>query len=99
MTRDNSLSNRLEEHHGNHVTFGDNSKGEIEGKVSIDNFVHTYIFDMYYVNGLKHNLLSINQLCDKGYNVSFNEHECKVVDRHTNAKIFTGKEMVIYIYN
>jgi len=82
MTRDNSLSNRLEEHHGNHVTFGDNSKGKIEGKGLISDSVHTYIYDVYYVNGFKHNLLSISQLCDKGYSVSFNELECKVVDKH-----------------
>jgi len=100
MSRDRSLFNRLEDHHGSHVTFGDNSRGKIEGIGSLGNFVHTYIYGVYYINDLKHNLLSISQLCDKGYNVSFNEHECKAVDKNTNAEIFTGKGSGnIYIIN
>ncbi|RDX72476.1 hypothetical protein CR513_48039, partial [Mucuna pruriens] len=34
--------------------------------------------NILYVKGLKHNLLSISQLCDSGYDVSFNKGECIV---------------------
>ncbi|RDX82434.1 hypothetical protein CR513_36783, partial [Mucuna pruriens] len=34
------------------------------------------IENVLYVKGLKHNLLSISQLCDNGYDVSFNKGEC-----------------------
>ena len=71
MTRDTSLFNKLEDHQGSYGTFGDNSKGKIEGIDLVGTTSHTFIFYVYYVNGLKHNLLSISQLCDKGYSVFF----------------------------
>ena len=32
------------------------------------------IKDVLFVDGLKHNLLSISQLCDKGYKITFEPH-------------------------
>ncbi|RDX82209.1 hypothetical protein CR513_37016, partial [Mucuna pruriens] len=52
-----------------------------------------------YVKRLKHNLLSISQLCDDGYDVSFNKGECIVenIDDSllfsTNRKQFKGKQV------
>jgi len=40
------------------------------------------------VDDLKHNLLSVSQLCDKGFNVVFNNLACSIIDRQTNACIF-----------
>src|SRR5699024_7494402 len=34
------------------------------------------------VEGLKHNLLSVSQLCDKGYLVSFDFHKCVIENEH-----------------
>ncbi|KAH1098092.1 hypothetical protein J1N35_015013 [Gossypium stocksii] len=47
------------------VTFGDNSKKLVEciGSIAINS--STLIKNMFYVNGIKHNLLSISQRCDK----------------------------------
>jgi len=45
--------------HGGHVTYGDNKKGKILGRGTIDKnsfFIH----DVFFVEGLKHNLLSIS---------------------------------------
>lgn len=36
------------------------------------------IENVYYVKGLKHNLLNISQMCDKGNNVLFTSADCKV---------------------
>ena len=52
---------------GGHVTFGDNSKGKIVGISKIGNESSLIIEDVLLVEGLKHNLLSISQLCDKGF--------------------------------
>ena len=52
------------------VTYGDNNKGAILGKGSVGNPSTTTISDVHLVKGLKHNLLSISQLCDKGYKVT-----------------------------
>ena len=53
------------------VIYGDNNKGAILGKGSVGNPSSTTISDVLSVEGLKHNLISISQLCDKGYKVSF----------------------------
>ncbi|XP_068498418.1 uncharacterized protein [Phaseolus vulgaris] len=52
-----------------HVTYGDNNKGKILGRGTIGDKNSFLIHDVLFVEGLKHNLLSISQLCDKGYQV------------------------------
>jgi len=47
-----------------HVTYGDINKGRILGRGSIGDKHILVIHDVIYVEGLKHNLLSISQLCD-----------------------------------
>ena len=49
------------------VTFGDNSKGHIIGFGKIYITPSNFIKNVLYVRGLKHNLISISQLSDKGY--------------------------------
>lgn len=71
------------------VTFGDNSKGTIKGIGSISISKSTMIDDVLLVKGLKHNLLSISQLCDKGYEVKFTPHYCTV--SLTNDKTISFK--------
>ena len=46
------------------MTFGDNGKGRIIGHGSIGNNSSSLIENVLLVDGLKHNLLSISQLCD-----------------------------------
>ena len=36
------------------------------------------IHDVYYVDGLKYNLLSVSQICDHGYEVFFDDHGCQI---------------------
>ena len=47
-----------------YITFEDNNKGNIMGEGNIENQYKTQIKNVLYVDGLKHNLLSISQLCD-----------------------------------
>ncbi|KAF1885749.1 hypothetical protein Lal_00008487 [Lupinus albus] len=47
-----------------YVTYGDNNKGRILGVGRIGKPPSTTIEGVLYVEGLKHNLLSISQLCD-----------------------------------
>jgi len=47
------------------------------------------------VDGLRHNLLSISQFCDNGYDVMFDKTNCTVVNKNDNSIIFKGKT----IYN
>ena len=46
-----------------------------EGKIGTVTFG-----DVWYVDGLKANLLSISQICDNGLNVLFTKYECEILD-------------------
>nr|XP_012574578.1 uncharacterized protein LOC105852681 [Cicer arietinum] len=52
---------------GGYVKYDDNNKGKILGIGDIGNESTTVIKDVLYVKDLKHNLISISQLCDKGF--------------------------------
>ena len=61
------------------VTFGNDAPGKIRGKgmVSLSNGKGK-AQDVLFVDGLKNNLLSVSQMCDKGCQVVFNSKECKI---------------------
>ena len=51
------------------------------------------------VNNLKHNLLSVSQLCDKGFKVSFSENKCSIFDSNKNLIFEGNRDKNIYILN
>lgn len=57
---------------GGYVRFNDNAKGEVIGVGSITLGSSCELTKMYLFDGLKHNILSISQPCDSGFEVSFN---------------------------
>ena len=57
------------------VSFGDNSKGKILGIRNVGKISSTLIENVCLVENLKHNLISISQLCDKGYKVAFDNKD------------------------
>jgi hypothetical protein len=59
-TRDKDNFLKLEDYKGGFVKFGDNSRIQIIGKGSLLLNDDTPIHDVYYVEGLKHNLLSVS---------------------------------------
>ncbi|XP_076931080.1 uncharacterized protein LOC143596106 [Bidens hawaiensis] len=79
MTCDKRSLVNYEEKYEGPVAFGsDENGGKIagkgiltNGKVSFDNVFH--------VDGLQYNLLSISQMCDKGYKVSFDDSHCFIL--------------------
>ena len=56
---------------GGSVTFGDNGKGKIIGTGKINIIPSSFIENIFFVDGLKYNLLSISQFCDKDFKVVF----------------------------
>ncbi|RDX82488.1 hypothetical protein CR513_36727, partial [Mucuna pruriens] len=73
------------------VTFGGNKKGKIVGINKISKHIFPFIDNVLFVEGLKHNLLSISHfLCDHGYDVSFNKGEC-IVKNPNGSQIFSAK--------
>jgi len=77
---------------GGNVKFGGNQSGKIIGTGTIGN-TSISISNVWLVDGLKHNLLSISQFCDNGYDVLFDKISCTVVNKNYNSIIFKGKRM------
>ena len=62
------------------ITFGDGSKYVIKDIGTVDTPRLPVFEDVWYVDELKANLLSINQIYDNGLNVLFTKYECEILD-------------------
>ncbi|XP_062074886.1 uncharacterized protein LOC133778888 [Humulus lupulus] len=70
------------------VTFGDGNKGRIFGKGDLVLNGVAPLTEVLYVKGLKANLISISQLCDMDFTVSFSKTHCFVVTN--GCSVLTG---------
>ncbi|KAL8132980.1 hypothetical protein AgCh_008446 [Apium graveolens] len=89
MTGNKSLLSEFEKKAGPDVSYGDGNVGYTLGygnliieKVAIENVA--------LVDGLKHNLLSISQITDRGYHVVFYDSHCKVVHNKSKEIVLIG---------
>ena len=82
MTGDASNFTHISPKKSGHVTYGDNNKGRILGVGKIGTNSSNSIENVLLVEGLKHSLLSVSQLCDKGYLVSFDSQKCLIEHKH-----------------
>ena len=80
MTGNKGLFKTLFEGKIGTITFGDGSKSMIRGIGTMDIPGLPVFEDVWYVDGLKANLLSISQICDSGLNVLFTKYECEILD-------------------
>ena len=62
----------------------------ILGKGSIDNPLTITISNVMLVEGLRHSLLSISQLCDNDYKVTFVKDHCIITHNENKDCIFKG---------
>ena len=90
MTGDRSLFLTLTMKEGGTVGFGENQTGKIIGSGTIGNSSIS-INNVWLVDGLNHNLLSISQFCDNGYDVLFVKNNCTVITTHDQSIVFKGK--------
>ncbi|XP_070019757.1 uncharacterized protein [Nicotiana sylvestris] len=80
MTGDKNLFKEVTKINGGSVKFGDDSKGKIVGTGTVP-FNNNYdITEVYLVDGLIYNLLSISQLCNSRYEVKFKKIDCAIED-------------------
>ena len=77
MTGDERLFNNITYKSGGNDIYGDNSKGKILGIGTIY-FPNLTLENVFLIEGLKHNLISISQLCDKDHQVCFDSNSCEV---------------------
>jgi hypothetical protein len=73
------------------VTFGNDAPGKIKGKgmVSLSNGKGKSQ-DVLLVDGLKHNLLSVIQMCDRGCEVVFTSKDCKIKSVNSGQVVAKG---------
>jgi len=58
------------------------------------------IKDVLLVDGLKHNLLSISQLYNKGYKITFGLESCLITDATTREVVLVGNKVNnVYMMN
>ncbi|KAJ9542136.1 LOW QUALITY PROTEIN: hypothetical protein OSB04_028642 [Centaurea solstitialis] len=79
MTGIVSLLEDFKRFEGGHVAFGDNpTGGKISGKSKVSKGKMTFD-DVYYVEQLRYNLLSVSQVCDKKFGVFFTDTKCLIL--------------------
>ena len=96
MTRDESKFSFLIKKNGGYVTFGDNAKGKIIGQGNIGNDTSSLIESVLLVDGLKHNLLSISQIYDKGFKVILEASYCIIKDIQNDKTIFMAIDVTMF---
>ena len=72
MTGNKALLSDFVEKAGPSVSYGDGNIGKTLGYGNI-NLGNVIFKEVALISGLKHNLLSISQICDRGYHVDFFE--------------------------
>jgi hypothetical protein len=79
MIGDRSKFLTLSDSKSGNVTFGNDAPGKVKGKgiVSLSNGKRK-AQDVMLVENLKHNLLSVSQVCDRGCVVVFTSKDCKI---------------------
>lgn len=80
MTGNKGLFKTLFEGKIGTVTFRNGSKSVIRGIGTVDIPRLPVFEDVWSVDGLKANLLSISQICDNGLNVLFTKYGCEILD-------------------
>ena len=76
------------------MSFGDNSKGKIIGIDNVGKESSTLFENVCLVENLKHNLLSISQLCDNGYRIIFDKSKCAIENACDGEILFIGNRCV-----
>ncbi|XP_049364162.1 uncharacterized protein LOC125828888 [Solanum verrucosum] len=94
MTGDTQNFLFLEAHQGGGVSFGEGKKGFILVIDKIGRSTEHFIDNVHYVNGLKYNLLSVSQICDKGNEVKFLFDRCLVINCVTHKVVMSAKRII-----
>jgi len=91
------------------VTFGNNAPKRIKGKGIVSLNEKTKAQNCLYVNCLKHNILSVRQMCDIGYDVNFHSKYCEIqnaengklvgkeINTHNNVYVFDDSRVSLYL--
>lgn len=99
MTEDKKEFIKLDDWNSGYVCFGDNSSIKINGHGTLDIDGKLKAHDVYYMEGLKHNLLSLSRICDKGYKFKFDSIGCQISKQSIGRVVAGGKRKYGNVYN
>ena len=91
MSGEEQLFNNVTKQDLGSVTFGDNSKARAVGISSVGFAGTTQVEQVLLVDGLKHNLLSISQLCDERNIVTFEHDKCIIRSPESKVTRFVAQ--------
>jgi len=75
---------------GKKVSFRNDTPAVIKGKDTVQWKEKVKDGNVLYVDGLKHNLLSVSHMCDQGIEVIFRSNGCSVRDLDTGKTMIKG---------
>ena len=75
---------------GNKVSFGNDTPAVIKGRGTAQLKEKVKARNVLCVEGLKHNLLSVSQMCDQGTEVIFRSNGCSVRDLDIGKTVIKG---------
>jgi hypothetical protein len=97
MTGNKNLFSSLDTNIQSEVKLGNDSKVRVNGKgvilVYTKNDERRKIDDVYYVPGMKCNMLSVGQLIEKKYRVFFKNKVCTIYDKYPSKQLISRVEM------
>ncbi|GJQ99787.1 reverse transcriptase domain-containing protein [Tanacetum coccineum] len=78
------------------LVFGDNSSGDTEGYglVNCNGITFTRVA---YVNGLKHNLINISQLCDADFTILFTKTQGTIFNQNNEVVLIAPRRKDVYV--
>jgi len=91
MTGDKRRFEKLEQHERGSVKFGNNDGAKIIGRGTVkinDGKIRSE--EVLFVIGLKHSLLSVSQICDRGHDVTFKKHGFEIRRANNGRLVAVG---------
>ncbi|GKA33049.1 retrovirus-related pol polyprotein from transposon TNT 1-94 [Tanacetum coccineum] len=96
MTGIKQYLHRYSKESGPKVVFGNDSSGDTEGYGSMNCNRITFT-RVAYVNGLKHNLINISQLCDANYKVLFTKTQGTIYNQNDEVVLIAPRKRDVYV--
>ena len=79
MIGDKYIFFSLDQRKGRSITFGNDNSSKIMGKGIVQlNNKNQMVKDVLLIDNMKHNLLSVSQMCDQGHVLTFTSKDCKI---------------------
>ena len=78
MTGDIAQLHNIQSFNGGYISFAGGDGGKITQRGTVSNGVLSFE-NVNFAPELKHSLLSVSQICDKGYSTHFTDKECMIL--------------------